>query len=286
MKILLLGARGQLGTDLLKTNPGHTITSHVQADADINDEKALQGLLDKAPPQVVINTVAYNRTEDAEAKTDLAFSVNTLGPRLLSRLCAERKIRLLHYSTDFVFNGAKGTPYVESDLPAPLNIYGLSKWGGEQMVLASDPNNWVIRTASLFGVAGSSGKGGNFVESIISSAQAGKPLQIVSNIFMSPTYARDLAERTWLLIGKTAPGGLYHVTNDGPTSWHGFAQEIISQMGLKTSISSRLYEDNPTRMKRPSNTVLASERWKALGLGPLRPWAEALRVYLTEKNHL
>jgi dTDP-4-dehydrorhamnose reductase len=285
MKILLLGANGQLGTDLVKTNPGFDLVPAVRADADLTEAAAVLALAEKHRPAWVLNTVAFNRTEDCEVKPDLAFAVNAFGARGAARAAAAVGARCLHVSTDFVFDGAKRTPYVESDPARPPSVYALSKFGGECFVLAESADNLVVRGAGLFGAAGSSGKGGNFIESVIAKAQKGEPVAVVDDIVMSPTYTRDMAARLWELIDRAAPGGVHHAVNDGACSWFEFAREAFRLLGLPEPrpVPAASY---PTRMKRSPYTVLASERLASMGLKPLRPWKEALRAYLVEKGRL
>lgn len=282
LRVLLLGARGQLGTDLVRTNPGHSLTEHLHAQADIADEAALRRMAEAARPDWILNTVAYNRTEDAEQEPETAFRVNALGPRAVARVAASLSARVLHLSTDFVFDGTKGAPYVESDVPRPKSVYAVSKRAGEDFVLAAHPSHLVVRTSSLFGVAGSSGKGGNFVESIRRRAEAGEPVSVVSDILMCPTYTGDLAVKLWELIDRDVPGGLLHVTNTGVCSWHAFAVEIVRRLGLSVPVEALPAARRPSRIYRGANTALMSERLPALGIAPLRPWPEALAVYLAQ----
>ncbi len=286
MKVLLLGAHGQLGTDLVKTNPGHDIVPLVRGDLDIADAAAVSRRVREAGPQAVINTAAYHRTEECEDFPEKAFQANILGPRNLARVCAEAGARLVQYSSDYVFDGKKRLPYRESDAPGPLSVYGVSKLGGEHMVLSASDRHLVVRTASLFGTAGSSGKGGNFVEAVIRKAREGGPVEVVDDVVMSPTYTRDLAATTWKLLDQQAPGGLYHVANDGTCSWYEFAKKIFSLLNLAAPLKPIRSGDRPSKIKRPAYSALASERLPGLGFPPMRRWQEAVRAYLVEKGHL
>jgi dTDP-4-dehydrorhamnose reductase len=284
MKILLLGAHGQLGADLLKTNPGHALTSASRADADVTDTAASVRILDAVQPEIVVNLAAFNRTEDCETQPDLALRVNALGPGMIARLCAERGVRFLQVSSDFVFDGQKAGPYLESDAARPLSVYGLSKFGGECLTLAASGRHWVVRTASLFGVAGSRGKGGNFVEAILKKARSGDPVEVVSDIRMSPTSTRDLAVWLWAMIDKKVPGGIYHAVNEGEATWWEFAREIVARAGLTAEVRPISSSAYPGRMRRPLQSVLRSERAASAGLPPLRPWRDALEAYLAERS--
>lgn len=283
MRVLVLGAGGQLGADLIRTDPGHTLIAHKRADADITDGAALARYVRDARPKWILNTVADNRTEAAESDPGPPFAVNALAPRALAEVAAAAGARVLHFSTDFVFDGRKGAPYVESDSPSPLNLYGVSKYAGERFILAASDRNIVVRTASLFGRAGCRAKGGNFVDTIRRRARAAEPIRAVADIFMSPTSTRDLAEKVWELLERDVPGGLCHLVNDGGASWCEFARAIVEIEGLDVSVEAIPAAAWPGKMRRAPDTRLASEQLSRWGLRPLRPWREALTDYLTEE---
>ncbi len=285
MKILLFGAQSQLGADLQKTNPGWTLVPLAHADADVTDADLLKKAVDTHRPNVVINTAAYNRTEDVEASPEAALQINSLGPRNIARACQATGARLLTYSSDYVFDGKKRTPYIETDAPFPINLYGLTKWGGECLTLSESPRHWVVRTASLYGAAGSRGKGGNFVETILQKARAGQRVEVVDDIVMSPTSTMDLAKATWAFLQADAPGGVYHINNSGACSWYDFAAKTFEFLNRPPPVAIHAH-DHPSKIQRPAYSALASERWMAAGLEPLRPWADALKDYLRERGHL
>jgi dTDP-4-dehydrorhamnose reductase len=284
MRVLLLGAQGQLGTELARTNPGHTLVSHTRSDVDLTDHKALGRFVRAAAPDVVLNTVAFNRTELCEEDPLNALAVNTLAPRALAEICCETGAQLLHFSTDFVFDGRKGAPYAESDVPNPINVYGFSKYGGERFVLAASDRNIVCRTAGLYGAAGSRAKGGNFVQAILSRAKKGEPLRVVNDIFQSPTFARDLAEKVWELVGLKTAGGIFHLTNGGGCSWFQLAQAILELSGYSPTLTPIASAQWPGKMRRSPDTRLVSERLASFRLPPLRPWRDALTAYLKETS--
>jgi dTDP-4-dehydrorhamnose reductase len=178
--------------------------------------------------------------------------------------------------------------YMESDPPAPLSVYGVSKFGGESLVRAASPRNIVVRTASLYGAAGSAGKGGNFVETMAARAKAGEATEVVDDVIMSPTYTRDLAAAIWdLLKDETgAEGGVYHIVNRGQASWFEFARKIFQLLGSKTPLKPTRSADRPSKIRRPPFSALASEKWPRLKVAPLRVWQEALKAYLIEKGHI
>jgi dTDP-4-dehydrorhamnose reductase len=284
MKVLLLGAQGQLGSELVRTNPGHVLVSQARGDLDVTDAGVLERTVRAAAPDVVLNTVAFNLTEQCEDDPVRALAVNTLAPRVLAGICAGAGARLVHFSTDFVFDGKKGAPYGESDVPNPINMYALSKYGGERFVLAASDRNLVCRTAGLYGAAGSRAKGGNFVQAILSRAQKGEPLRVVNDIFQSPTFARDVAEKMWALVDLPSLGGILHLTNGGGCSWYQFAQAIVEIRGLSPSLTPIPASQWPGKMKRSPDTRLVSERLASLGVSPLRPWRAALTAYLSDSS--
>lgn len=280
LNVLLLGGRGQLGTDLVRTNPGHRLTVHGRSDADVTDATAFERYVRSASPEVVLNTVAFNKTEQCEDDPLTALAVNTLAPRRLAALCADLNARLVHFSTDFVFDGLKGSPYDESDAPAPANLYGFSKYGGERFVALGSPENLVIRTSGLYGEVGSRAKGGNFVHTVLTRARSGQPLRVVNDIFFSPTWTADLAEKTWSLMEAPTACGIYHLANGGGCTWFEFARAVLETAGLTASVEPLSSSQWPGKMRRLPDTRLASVRWGSLGLAPLRPWRDALSAYL------
>ena len=283
MKVLLFGGAGQLGTDLRKTRPaGVDLVCPGRAEADIADAGDVGPLLERHAPDVVLNAAAFNLTDQCEIDPAVAFRANAEGPRVLAALARARGARLLHFSTDYVFDGTKTAPYVESDVPRPLSQYGQSKREGEQGVLSASPDFWVVRSSSLFGRAGSRGLGGNFVESILARARSGAPLTVVNDVRMSPTYTRDLAERAWALVTRAVPGGVYHVSNGGSCTWFEFAVEILRAAAVRADVLPLRSDQWPAKFSRPVQSALASERAAALGFPPMRPWPDALRDYLAE----
>lgn len=279
MRVLVLGATGQLGSDLVRTNPGHDLTALGRAALDLTDAAALARRVADARPDWVLNAAADNRTEAAEDDPPAAFAVNAWAVRSLAA-CLPPRARLLQFSTDFVFDGRKGVPYVESDAPNPVNVYGLSKYAGERFVLNGDPAHIVVRSAGLFGRAGSRAKGGNFVDAIVARARRGEPLRGVTNIAMSPTSTSDLAAKTWELMGRNPPGGVYHLANAGGATVFDLARTVLEVAGLRVPVEPVPASAWPGKIRRAPDTRLASERLLALGIAPLRSWREALSEYL------
>jgi dTDP-4-dehydrorhamnose reductase len=289
MRILITGAGGQLATALARSLQRHDLTSlsHQQLDITYGDE--VQAAVSGFRPDLVVNTAAFHRVDDCEEMPERAFAVNALGPRHLALACAAAGAALLHVSTDYVFDGAKNEPYLETDEPAPINVYGASKLAGERFVRLL-PKHYVVRTSGLFGVA-SSGKAHNFVATMLRLARAqtdarpgdGPEITVVDDQRFSPTGAPDLADAIARLIDSGAYG-LYHVTNSGDCSWFEFAAAIFEDAGLSPRLSRTSSEAYGARARRPACSVLASAALPALGLGELPHWREALRAYLRQIN--
>jgi len=191
---------------------------------------------------------------------------------------------LVHISTNYVFDGQKREPYTEDDPPNPLSVYGASKLTGEYFARNICPKHFVIRTSGLYGVAGSRAKGGNFVETMIRLAKERKPIRVVTDQVLTPTYTRDLAEKIKELL-QTEAYGLYHITNSGQCSWYEFAAKIFELLGGKPDFGPTTSAEFGAKAKRPAYSVLAHERLKQLGLDDLRLWPEALEAYLEEKGY-
>ncbi len=233
----------------------------------------------------MVNCAAFVRVDEAEDRAEEALRVNGLGALNVARVCAEIDALCVYISTDYVFDGEKGSPYTENDAPHPINVYGVSKLGGEYLVQEACPRWLIARMASLFGKAGSSGKGGNFVETILAKAKAGESLRLVDDIRMSPTYTRDAAHALERLLRERSLG-LFHLANGGNCTWYEFACKALEVVGMGNRIEPISSSSYPMKARRPKNSSLESTK---LGLSLkecLRPWHEALKAYLMEKGHV
>lgn len=285
MRIVILGAGGQLAYDLQREIAEWDLILFSHDELDICDYPRVRQKLAEIQPRFVINTAAFVQVDACENEVKKAFSVNAFAVRYMAQVCSDIDCSLVHMSTDYVFGGAKQSPYTEEDLPNPLNVYGASKLVGEYFVRNLCPKHFIFRTSGLYGVVGSSGKGGNFVETMIRLARKGKPIRVVNDQVLTPTYTRDLAKAIKGLM-CTDSYGLYHLTNGGSCSWHRFAAAIfkLAQMNPDLrSISTDAYE---AAAERPSYSVLTSHRLKGVGINPLRPWQDALKAYLHEKDYI
>lgn len=286
-KIVVLGATGQLGTDLCKVLASRSINflplNHY--DLDVCDHKRVRETLEAVQPHTVINTVAFHKLEACEEDPERAFAVNALAVRNLALVCEALGASLVHISTDYVFGGDQSTPYREEDPPNPLNVYGVSKAAGEYFVRNLCRKHLIIRTSGLYGVAGSSGKGGNFVETMRRLGRERGTVTVVTDQVLSPTYTADLAEKIVELVIAEAQG-VFHVTNSGQCSWYEFAKTIFQLTGADVEVKPTTTAEFGSKVARPSYSVLGNYRLQELGFGVLRPWRDALAAYLQAKGNL
>ena len=288
MKVAVTGANGQLGTDLCRALHNFDVVSLTHADIEIADMTSVKKVMLKHKPAVIINTAGYVRVDDCEDERDKAFSVNALGARNVAVVAQELGARLIHLGTDYVFGGDeshKNNPYTEFDVPAPLNTYGRSMLAGEDFVRHLCCRHFIVRTSGLYGIAGSSGKRGNFVETMLKRARERDELRVVDDQVLSPTYTRDLAHKIAQLI-LTEYYGIFHITNRGACSWYEFAVEILKQAGLRSPIIPITSDQFPHKARRPHFSVLDNYHLRLLGTDDMRPWQEALKDYLTAKGHI
>jgi dTDP-4-dehydrorhamnose reductase len=284
MKIAVLGSNGQLGTDLMKVlRERHELIGLTHLDVEVSDYNSCVKLKGYRP-DVVINTAALHKVDQCEVEPLKAFSVNALGARNVAAVSSEIGAADVFISTDYVFDGSKNRPYTENDVPFPVNTYGISKLAGEMFTRQSS-KHYVVRVASLFGVAGSSGKGGNFVETITAKAKNNEPISVVDDMWMSPTYTKDAAATIGNIIDAKLPNGVYHVTNKGYCTWFEFAKEILKLGGFETTAVTPIKTSQPPgKARRPVFSALKSARLPRYHVRT-REWKEALVDYLTEKGH-
>jgi dTDP-4-dehydrorhamnose reductase len=283
---LLIGAAGQLGRDLAAVFAGPRLVALTRRELDVADAAAVTRLIGDVEPAWVLNATAFNRVDDAERDPADAFALNAVAVHHLARAAERHRARLCHFSTDYVFGAAGPGPFSEAAAPAPASAYGVSKLAGERLVQNAGPRHLVVRSAGLYGVAGSSGKGGNFVETMLRLAREGKPIRVVDDQVLTPTFTADLARAVRALLDADPPGGVYHLTSQGACSWYEFARRIFALAGLAPDLAPTSSGAFGAAARRPANSVLLDTRTAALGLPPLRPWPDALRAYLQAKGHL
>lgn len=285
MKVMVIGAGGQLGGDLGRLLPPEDCIPLAHAEIEICDPESVRQAFERHQPNVVINTAAFHRVDDCESQGDRAFQTNALAVRGLAQACRARGAVLVHFSTDYVFDGAQTEPYVETDRPGPLSVYAASKLAGEHLVAATHPKHFVIRTCGLFGLGGSRSKGGggNFVETMLRAAAQGKHLRVVSDQIVTPTATADLARKVIELI-QTESYGLYHITAQGSCSWYEFARTIFELSSIRADLEPVTAEAFGAPARRPAYSVLRNRNLEMLGLDDMPPWQAGLRRYLVERG--
>ena len=281
MRIALIGAAGQLGTDLHRQLSGEVVPL-THAEFEVTRPESVEAMLDAVQPEMVVNTSAYNLVDKAETEFEAAMAVNAWGPRHLALACAKRNLTLVHISTDFVFGleGGGTTPRLETDLPGPQGVYAASKLLGEYFVRSLCPRHFVIRTCGLYGQAATKAKG-NFVLTMLRLAKEKPQLKVVADQRCVPSYTKDVAEVMAALV-RTDAYGLYHATNAGDASWFEVASEAVRLAGLTTPMLPISTKEFGAPAARPAYSVLnCSKIEQATGL-TMRPWKLALAAYLQE----
>ncbi len=281
MRILLIGAAGQLAQDLLPLlqTRGHEVVPVTHEQLEICSAKAVEAAVAGVRPQGIINTAAFHRVDDCEEQEERAFAVNVMGVRNLAAAAEQAQAALAHFSTDYVFGGEKRTPYTETDLPQPLSIYAMSKLAGEFAARSYCRRHFVIRTCGLYGMGGSRSKGGNFVETMLRLAAQKKTIRVVADQTVTPTSTADLAERVLPLI-ESERYGLYHMTSAGQCSWYDFAAELFRLAKVEADLLPTDSKSFGAKARRPAYSVLDNWQLRAVGIPEFRPWQEALAEYM------
>jgi dTDP-4-dehydrorhamnose reductase len=287
MKIAVIGAPGQVGSEIVAAarSAGLETIALTHADCDVTDRPSLDvALRDVREGDLVVNTAAFHRTDACEDDPERAMAVNALGAFNAAAAAKERGAGIVFVSSDFVFDGSKDSAYLETDTPRPINAYGVSKFAGEMLAAHANPAHYIVRISSVFGIAGASGKGGNFVETIVSKSRSGAPIDVVDDIVMAPTYAADAAALMISLLSSRAPFGVYHLANAGECSWREFADAILADSGSEARARPISSAHVAGKARRPRRSTLASEKLASLGLSA-RPWREGLDAYLKQKGY-
>jgi dTDP-4-dehydrorhamnose reductase len=273
MKVLLTGVTGQVGSALLPRLAAHDVLAAPHAELDLADPASITRVVRAAKPDVIVNAAAYTAVDRAEAEPALAMKINAEGAALLAEEAKRSGALLVHYSTDYVFDGEKAEAYVEDDRPNPLGVYGASKLAGERAIVASGCRHAILRTSWVYAARGS-----NFLLTMLRLAKERPELRVVNDQFGAPTSADAIADGTLRLLNGNAEG-VFHVTCAGRTSWHGFAEEIVRCAGLAAAVTPIATAEYPTAARRPRNSVLDNAKLeKALGWKMPEWRAEARRV--------
>jgi len=272
MRWCIFGSSGQIGSATNSViREADEVFSPTHSQVDISDQVAVSEYLLDARPDVVLNAAAFTDVDGSEVDVEHARLINAEAVGVMSTACQELGAKLIHISTDYVFDGRSPRPYVEFDEIAPLSAYGASKAMGEKLAVTNNPQTWVVRTSWVY-------QGGftNFPAAIISKFRRGERVSVVEDQIGAPTYASDVAQALIELASSSAPFGTYHVTNQGQTSWFGFAQVIAETLGFNADLVSPISTESFTRpAKRPLYSVLSNEKWQAAGLKPLSTWQAA-----------
>jgi dTDP-4-dehydrorhamnose reductase len=288
VRVVVLGASGQLGQDLMRIFGAPLSATAIglgHQEIDVSDGVALTARFQELRPDWVINTAAFHRVDDCEVNPTLAFAVNALGAGNVARAAAAAGAGVVFFSSDYVFGGGqhgRGQPYAEADPPRPLNVYGVSKLAGEQLVALGNPRHLVVRTAGLYGTT-TSRKGWTFPELMLHKARTDGAVRVVTDQALSPTFTADLAEAVKTLVERDMTG-LVHLTNAGECSWYELAAAVFELTGVAVKLDAVESSAFPTRARRPPYSALTSSRLVDEGIGPLRPWREALADYLHQKG--
>jgi len=282
---VVFGASGQLGVEIVRElrGRGYAVCGWGRRQVDITDPAAVERALARSEADLVFNAAAYNQVDVAEKEPLAAFLVNGLAVRNLAVACRQIDARLIHFSTDYVFDGRARHPYAEDDLPHPLSAYAVSKLAGELYAQAYLDRAIVVRTSGVFGPGGLSTARGNFVELMLRLAGAGQPIRVVEDHVASPTYAPLLAARTVDLVERGV-SGLFHIGGGIPISWFQFARTIFELAGLEPLLLATNEREYRTPAQRPKYSALSNARIERLGLEPMPPLREVLSRYLGERG--
>jgi dTDP-4-dehydrorhamnose reductase len=283
MRIVVIGAAGQLGSELMSAFAEHRPIGVDHKLFDIEVPAAMAKMLLAYRPELVINTAAFHNVELCETHPERAFAVNALAVDGLAAQCAAYGETLVHISTDYVFDGSKSTPYAETDAPNPISAYGISKYAGELLVRRHTSQAYVVRTSGLYGVRGSSTKGYTFIDRILTQAAEGKPLRVVTDVTFSPSYAGHVASAIRDIVA-TKRYGTYHVTNTGHCTWYEFAMEALRQAGYDIAIEPTLSANFPSIARRPAFSALANTALIEAGIRITPSWQDGIMDYLKQKN--
>ncbi|MCG9879250.1 MAG: dTDP-4-dehydrorhamnose reductase [Bacteroidia bacterium] len=284
LKVMISGANGQLGSDIISTflAQKQLIFSYTHADAGIEESAKWETWISEYKPDVFINTAAFHQVDLCEADPEKAMLINCISPAQIASICFKHKVRFVNISTDYVFDGNKNEPYLESDQTKPLNVYGLSKQKGEEAILANNADAIIVRVSAIYGVNPCRAKNGlNFVQLMLKKARENADLKVVSNEIVSPTSTQSIADKLVELL-ETTVKGIVHISSVGQCSWYEFAQAIFELSGTPAKLSEANSSDFPAKTPRPAYSVLANQKLKELHLKPMPHWKESLKVYLSK----
>ena len=284
-RIAIFGSNGQLGTELVAdfARRGYAVSGFTRSEVDITDAPQVEACLARIDAAVVINAAAYNQVDVAEKEPQAAYLVNGLAVRNLALAARQIDARLVHFSTDYVFDGLARRAYTEQDVPHPLGAYAVSKLAGELYARAYLDNVLLIRTSGVYGPGGLETARGNFVEMMLRLAAKGQPIRVVEDHVASPTYAPALASRTADLVDRGAQG-LFHIAGGTPISWFDWAVKIFAAAGLHPPLKPTNEREFRTEARRPKYSALSNAKMESLGLAPMPALDEAIGLYLLARS--
>jgi dTDP-4-dehydrorhamnose reductase len=284
-KVVVFGSGGQLGVELVRefTERGYSVEGFERTNVDIADPVRVEQVLAQADPEIVLNSAAYNQVDVAEREPQPAFVANGLAVRNLAMACRQLDAQLVHFSTDYVFDGTAGRAYTEEDRPRPLGAYGVSKLAGELYAQAYLEQPLVIRTCGVFGPGGLRTARGNFIETMLRLASAKRPIRVVEDHVASPTYAPLLAARAADLVERKQRG-LFHVGGGMPISWFDFAAAIFRVAGLHPELQPTNEREYRTAARRPKYSALSNAKMERCGIEPMPPLEKAVEMYLKARD--
>ena len=283
-KIVVFGCRGQLGAELVTVFQarGHDVAGFDRAKVDISDAAQVAHVFATVDPVIVINAAAYNQVDVAEKEPLPAMQANGLAVRNLAMACRQHDARLVHFSTDYVFDGTAGRAYTEDDAPRPLGAYAVSKLAGELYAQAYLDTPLIIRTSGVFGPGGLETARGNFIEAMLRLAASGQPIRVLSDHVASPTYSPYLAARTADLVDRNLTG-IFHVGGGQPISWFDYAAMIFRVAGLHPELKPTNEREFRSAARRPKYSALSNAKMERSGIEPMPPLETAVKLYMQER---
>jgi len=283
VKILLTGKNGQVGWELERCLlPRGRVFAFDRASLDLADPDQIVARVRELKPELIVNAAAYTAVDRAESEPEIAMQINTAAPGILAEEAKRLGALLVHYSTDYVFDGMKPTPYLETDTPNPISAYGRSKLEGERAIQASGCRHLILRTSWVYGL-----RGKNFLLTILRLAREGRELRVVDDQIGAPTWCRDIATATAQLTREAGAGktdSLYHLTAGGATSWYGFAREILKLRGIDTPVRAISTREYLVPARRPANSILSGAAISARRKVELPEWQVSLAICLREAS--
>jgi dTDP-4-dehydrorhamnose reductase len=286
VKVVVIGANGQLGEEVSSVflAAGDTVIRLSHSDVEISSLDSVRNSLGEVQPDLVVNTAAYHHVEKCEADPLLAFAVNSRGALNVAQVTDSLGAKLLHISTDYVFDGKKRTPYTEEDPAAPLNVYGNTKLSGEFFVRCANPRHLVVRVSAVYGSHPCRAKGGlNFIESMLKLSNERDELRVVDDEFVTPTSASEIALQL-VRLSRTSDYGVYHATAEGSCSWYEFAAAIFELTHTRVSLERARPGEFPAKVPRPKYSVLENHALKAKSLNVFSHWRVGLEEYLARRT--